>query len=198
MLCCDMNIDVWEVIRAASSKPFGFMPFWPGPGVGGHCIPVDPMYLSWKVRQFGGSAKFIELARDVNDAMPMYVVTRVQDLLNERERSLKGSRLLVLGVAYKADISDMRESPAMPLISLFRAKGADVTYADPFVPTLEIDDVVLHSVDLAEDGIIEGADCVVIVTNHSSVDHDAIAQSAQLVFDTRRAIAETYEHVHRL
>ena len=187
ILCRDLDVDVWEVIDAAASKPFGFMPFYPGPGVGGHCIPVDPMYLSWRVKQFGGAAKFIDLARDVNAGMPLYVVTRIQDLLNERERSLKGSRIHILGVAYKPNISDMRESPALPLIDLLRRKGAELSYSDPHVPTLELSDgVTLRSVAALE--AARSADCVVIVTAHAAVDHGAVADLASLVFDTRRAL----------
>jgi UDP-N-acetyl-D-glucosamine dehydrogenase len=174
------------------------MPFYPGPGVGGHCIPVDPMYLSWRVKQFGGAAKFIDLARDVNAAMPLYVVTRVQDLLNERERSLKGASILLLGVAYKPAISDMRESPALPLINLLRAKGARVSYADPYVPVLDLDGGErLPAVD-PTDVALQSADCVVVVTNHPGVDYPRVARLAQLVFDTRRAVPLDGEHVVRL
>jgi UDP-N-acetyl-D-glucosamine dehydrogenase len=196
ILCQDLDVDVWEVIDAAASKPFGFMPFYPGPGVGGHCIPVDPMYLSWRVKQFGGAAKFIDLARDVNAAMPMYVVQRVQDLLNDRERSLKGARILVLGVAYKPNISDMRESPALPLIDLLRRKGAVVEYADPHVPVLRLEDgTSLNSVDTLS--AAQGADCVIVVTAHDAVDHDRVAQRASLVFDTRNTLPSG-PNVHRL
>jgi nucleotide sugar dehydrogenase len=196
ILCQDLDVDVWEVIDAAASKPFGFMPFYPGPGVGGHCIPVDPMYLSWRVKQFGGAAKFIDLARDVNAGMPLYVVQRVQDLLNERERALKGSRVLVLGVAYKPNISDMRESPALPLIELLQHKGAVVEYADPHVPTLRFDDgSTLEAVDPLH--AAGRADCVVVVTAHSGVDYAAVAKLADVVFDTRRAVPPG-TGVHRL
>jgi UDP-N-acetyl-D-glucosamine dehydrogenase len=197
VLCQDLNVDVWEVIDAAASKPFGFMPFYPGPGVGGHCIPVDPMYLSWRVKQFGGAAKFIDLARDVNGGMPLYVVQRVQDLLNDREKSLKGSTILLLGVAYKLNISDMRESPALPLIDLLQKKGAQVTYADPYVPTLRLEDgSTLTAVD-AQQAAPE-ADCVVVVTAHDGVDHDALAKQARLVFDTRNVVRVSAPHVSRL
>jgi UDP-N-acetyl-D-glucosamine dehydrogenase len=197
ILCQDLDVDIWEVIDAAASKPFGFMPFYPGPGVGGHCIPVDPMYLSWRVKQFGGAAKFIDLARDVNAGMPLYVVTRVQDLLNERERSLKGAALLILGVAYKPNISDMRESPALPLIELLRRKGALVSYADPFVAQLRLDDgTTLDAVDAAE--AVATSDCVVIVTAHDDVDHEALAAQASLVFDTRNCVRAVGAHISRL
>ena len=197
VLCRDLDVDVWEVIDAAASKPFGFMPFYPGPGVGGHCIPVDPMYLSWRVKQFGGAAKFIDLARDVNAGMPLYVVTRVQDLLNDRERSLKGSKILILGVAYKPNISDMRESPALPLIDLLRRKGAHVSYADPYVPVLRAED---GHVLAAQDAITgaTAADCVVIVTAHAEVDHVTVTSRARLVFDTRNVLPADGERVYRL
>ena len=196
VLCQDLDVDVWEVIDAASSKPFGFMPFYPGPGVGGHCIPVDPMYLSWRVRQFGGAAKFIDLAREVNAAMPLYVVTRVQDLLNERERSLKGSRVLVVGVAYKPNISDMRESPALPLIDLLQRKGAVVTYTDPFVPELRLEDGSILAT-VAPDAAA-AVDCAIVVTAHAEIDHEQLAAIAPLLFDTRNVVRCQAAHVHRL
>ena len=186
MLCHDMDIDVWEVINAAASKPFGFMPFFPGPGVGGHCIPVDPMYLSWCVRQFGGAAKFIELARDVNAAMPAYCVSRVQDLLNDAGRAVNGAKVLVLGVAYKADIGDLRESPALPLIERLQRKGAVVSYHDPHVPELHVGGELLRSAPL---GTVRDADCVLVVTAHSSVDYAQLFDAAKLVFDTRNIAA---------
>jgi UDP-N-acetyl-D-glucosamine dehydrogenase len=197
ILSQDLGVDVWEVIDAAASKPFGFMPFYPGPGVGGHCIPVDPMYLSWRVRQFGGAAKFVDLARDVNAAMPAYVVQRVQDLLNDREKSLKGSRILILGVAYKPNISDMRESPALPLIDLLRRKGAVVEYADPHVPALRLEGgTALTAVDAYDS--VASADCVVVVTAHDVVDHGALAAQSQLVFDTRNALPRALDNVRHL
>ncbi|MDT7538082.1 MAG: UDP-N-acetyl-D-glucosamine dehydrogenase [Actinomycetota bacterium] len=197
VLCRDLDVDVWEVIDAAASKPFGFMPFYPGPGVGGHCIPVDPMYLSWRVKQFGGAAKFIDLARDVNAGMPLYVVTRIQDLLNDRERSLRGSRITVVGVAYKPNISDMRESPALPLIELLRRKGATISYVDPFVPTLRLEDgSTLEAGDA--DQLVADSDCVVIVTAHAAIDHDVLAAKAPLVFDTRNVVRSRAAHIHRL
>jgi UDP-N-acetyl-D-glucosamine dehydrogenase len=193
----DLGVNIWEVIDAAASKPFGFMPFYPGPGVGGHCIPVDPMYLSWRIKQFGGAAKFIDLARDVNAGMPLYVVTRVQDLLNDRERSLKGARIVVLGVAYKANISDMRESPALPLIALLLKKGAHVSYADPHVPVLRLADGASLEATEPKAAVAE-ADCVIVVTAHEQVDHDALAEKATLVFDTRNIVRSQSAHVHRL
>lgn len=194
----DLGLDVWEVIAAASSKPFGFMPFYPGPGVGGHCIPVDPMYLSWRVRQLGGAAKFIDLAQDVNNAMPLHVANRVQELLNEREKSVKGSRILLLGVAYKRDIADMRESPALPLIEHLVRRGADLRYSDPYVPSYAVPGVgELESVPLDEAALGE-ADCVVLVTDHSDVDYDLVAAHAGLVFDTRNRMPRAGDHIHRL
>jgi UDP-N-acetyl-D-glucosamine dehydrogenase len=194
----ELGLDVWEVIEAASSKPFGFMPFYPGPGVGGHCIPVDPMYLSWRVRQLGGAAKFIELAQDVNTQMPLYVVSRIQELLNEEAKPVKGSRVLVLGVAYKRDIADMRESPALPLLERLVRKGADVRYHDPYVPTYHLEGVgELKSVELDEAELRE-ADCVVVVTDHSSIDYDMVAEHAPLVFDTRNRMPRVGAHIHRL
>ena len=198
VLCQDLGVDVWEVIDAAASKPFGFMPFYPGPGVGGHCIPVDPMYLSWRVKQFGGAAKFIDLARDVNAGMPLYVVQRVQDLLNDRERSLKGSKILLLGVAYKPNISDMRESPALPLIEILRSKGVQISYADPHVPVLRLEDGdSLQGVALDEQALA-GADCVIVLTHHADVDYDYVADHASVVFDTRRVLLDKRANVFRL
>jgi UDP-N-acetyl-D-glucosamine dehydrogenase len=188
IMCNDMDVDVWEVIRAAASKPFGFMAFYPGPGVGGHCIPVDPMYLSWRARQFGSAAKFIELARDVNDAMPGYCVSRVQDLLNDASKPLKGSKVLVLGVAYKRDVSDLRETPATALLQALTAKGADLSYHDPHAPVFSVEGVgELKSTELSDEALA-GSDCVVLVTDHSDVDYDRVARLAPLVFDTRNAM----------
>jgi UDP-N-acetyl-D-glucosamine dehydrogenase len=197
ILCQDLDVDVWEVIDAAASKPFGFMPFYPGPGVGGHCIPVDPMYLSWRVKQFGGAAKFIDLARDVNAGMPLYVVQRVQDLLNDRERSLKGAKVLIVGVAYKPNISDMRESPALPLIEILQRKGAHIAYIDPYVPSLRLEDGSTLTAS-EPDSAVSDADVVVVVTAHASVDHDALAARAQLVFDTRNVVDAMAPSVQRL
>lgn len=197
MLCRDMDIDVWEVIDAAASKPFGFMPFYPGPGVGGHCIPVDPMYLSWRVRQFGGAAKFIELARDVNAAMPLYCVSRIQELLNDRKRALKGSQILVVGVSYKPNIGDVRESPAVAILEGLRAKGAEVSYHDPYVPTVRLKgSQEMRSVDLYEAAV--AADCVVIVTAHYGIDYARVASLSSVVFDTRNVFRSALDNVHLL
>jgi UDP-N-acetyl-D-glucosamine dehydrogenase len=180
-----MDIDVWEVVDAASTKPFGFMRFDPGPGLGGHCIPVDPFYLTWKAREYGFYTEFVELAGKVNENMPYYCRSLISQALNHgRQRSLKGSKVLLLGVAYKADISDVRESPALKLIELLRKAGADVRYHDPHVPS--IPEVGLDSVELAP----AAYDCVVIVTDHSGIDYDELVDGAQLVVDFRNATGE--------
>jgi UDP-N-acetyl-D-glucosamine dehydrogenase len=183
-LCDRMGIDVWEVVEAAATKPFGFMSFKPGPGLGGHCIPIDPFYLTWKAREFGFSTEFIELAGKVNESMPYFCRSLVSQALNHsRERSLKGSRILVLGVAYKPDISDVRESPAVKLIALLQAAGADISYHDPHVPAFQENGLSMTSSPL-EPGAY---DCVVIVTNHSAIDYDQLVEDAQLVVDLRNA-----------
>lgn len=188
MLCDRMGIDVWEVIDAAATKPFGFMPFYPGPGLGGHCIPIDPFYLSWKTKQAGIEARFIELAGYVNGNMPHFVVDKIQNALNDHAKPLKGSRVHILGVAYKRDIDDVRESPALDIIHLLGKRGASVTYSDPFVPKLHADGVVpeMSAVD-ANQGSAE-ADCVVIVTDHKGFDYSRIVERAKLIVDTRNAL----------
>ncbi len=188
MLCDRMGIDVWEVIEAAATKPFGFMPFYPGPGLGGHCIPIDPFYLSWKTKQAGIEARFIELAGYINGNMPHFVVDKIQNALNEHAKPLKGSRVHILGVAYKRDIDDVRESPALDIIHLLGKRGASVTYSDPFVPKLHADGVVpeMSAVD-ANQGSAE-ADCVVIVTDHKGFDYSRIVERANLIVDTRNAL----------
>jgi UDP-N-acetyl-D-glucosamine dehydrogenase len=189
IMCDRLGVDVWEVIDAAATKPFGFMKFTPGPGLGGHCIPIDPLYLSWKLRSLNYTARFIELASEINTNMPRYVVGRVQDALNERHKSLKGSRILVLGAAYKPDIDDVRESPALDVIGLLNQKGGLVSYHDPFIPTLKHDTWELSSVpDLFDSA--RKADCVVIITNHSSYDYPAILETASLIVDTRNALGK--------
>jgi len=187
LMCDKLGIDVWEVIDAAATKPYGFMKFTPGPGVGGHCIPLDPHYLSWKLRTLNYNARFIQLADEINSGMPAYWVGKVQDALNEHQKPIKGSRVLVLGVAYKKDIDDVRESPALDIIALLQQKGAQVRYHDPHVPRIDHDGAHLTSEpELA--AAIDGADCVVVVTDHSSYDWPAIARQARLVVDTRRAL----------
>jgi UDP-N-acetyl-D-glucosamine dehydrogenase len=183
-LCERMNIDVWEVIEAAATKPFGFMSFKPGPGLGGHCIPIDPFYLTWKAREFGFYTEFIELAGKVNESMPYFCRSLVSQALNhERQRSLKGSRILVLGVSYKPDIADTRESPAIKLISLLENAGADVAYHDPHVPSFAENGVAMSSSPLEP----AEYDCVVVVTNHSGIDYDALVDNSVLVVDLRNA-----------
>jgi UDP-N-acetyl-D-glucosamine dehydrogenase len=190
-LCDRMGIDVWEVIDAAATKPFGFMPFKPGPGLGGHCIPIDPFYLTWKAREYGFYTEFIELAGKVNESMPYYCRSVVSQALNHsRQRSLKGSRILVLGVAYKPDISDTRESPAVKLISLLQNAGADVDYHDPHVSSFTENGVVMSSSPL-EPGAY---DCVVVVTNHSGIDYDRLVDDANLVVDLRNATGKNGKH----
>jgi UDP-N-acetyl-D-glucosamine dehydrogenase len=189
--CRKIGVDPWEVIEAASTKPFGFMPFYPGPGIGGHCIPVDPLYLSWKVRLTGYEAQFIALADQVNRAMPAHVVTLVGDSLNDRGRALRGASVLVMGVTYKPDVNDVRESPALEIIEMLERKGAHVTYADPFTPQLILDGVKLTAVEPTADAIA-AADCVLILTNHSAFDYATIAKRATLVVDTRNAL-RTYK-----
>jgi UDP-N-acetyl-D-glucosamine dehydrogenase len=187
IMCSRLGVDVWEVIDAAATKPFGFMKFTPGPGLGGHCIPIDPLYLSWKLRGLQYTARFIELASEINTGMPRYVVAKVQDALNEHSKSIKGSRILVLGVAYKPDIDDLRESPALDVIGLLEQKGAQVTYHDPFVPRIQHDGRAHESIaDLMP--AVKAADCIVIVTNHSSYDYEAIFNAASLIVDTRNAL----------
>ncbi len=187
LMCGRMGINVWEVIDAAKTKPFGFMPFYPGPGLGGHCIPIDPFYLSWKAKQSGFEARFIELAGQVNSAMPEYVVTRIADALNSVKKPINGSRVHVIGVAYKRDVDDMRESPALDVIELLKRRGAAVTYTDPFVPVLQHGPVNLTGITL-EEALLAGCDCAVIVTDHGVFDYASIAARFPLVVDTRNAL----------
>jgi UDP-N-acetyl-D-glucosamine dehydrogenase len=187
LMCDRLDIDVWEVIDAAATKPFGFMKFTPGPGLGGHCIPIDPLYLSWKLRALKYTAHFIELASEINTSMPRHVVGKVQDALNLHGKAFNGSQVLVLGVAYKPDIDDLRESPALDVIGLIQQKGAKVLYHDPFVPRLVEEGVVMESVpDLME--AVRTVDCVVIITNHSQYDYPAILAESSMVVDTRNAL----------
>ena len=186
IMCDRLDVDVWEVIDAAKSKPFGYMPFYPGPGLGGHCIPIDPHYLAWKLKTLNYTARFIELAEEINFGMPHYVLGKISDALNEESKPLRGSRVLVLGAAYKADVSDLRESPTLDLLHLLREKGADVNYNDPFVPRLNLGGVTMASVPLTEESL-QAADCVVISTAHSSYDWQWVLENARLVMDTRNA-----------
>ncbi len=186
LMCDRMGINVWEVIDAAATKPFGFMPFYPGPGLGGHCIPIDPFYLSWKTKQAGIEARFIELAGYINGQMPHFVVDKIQNALNDYSKPLRGSHIHVLGAAYKRNIGDVRESPALDIILLLERRGARVTYSDPFVPELQLDDHRLIAQDAV--ALSAEADCVAIVTDHSSFDYAAILERARLVVDTRNAL----------
>jgi UDP-N-acetyl-D-glucosamine dehydrogenase len=195
-LCNALGIDTWEVVKAAATKPFGFMPFYPGPGIGGHCIPLDPHYLSWKARQHGFDSQFISLAEQVNSGMPNYVIKLISTALNEQKKSVNGSKVLILGVAYKKDIDDMRESPALSIIDLLRSRGAEVTYHDPFVPEVTFDHAytigdgeALYNSELTDE-LIKSSDCVVICTEHSGVDYQNVTQWASLIVDTRNALNE--------
>lgn len=185
LLCDRMKIDVWEVIEAAATKPFGFMPFFPGPGLGGHCIPVDPFYLSWKAKMAGVEARFIELAGQINGAMPHFVASKVQAALNDRSKSVKGSRVHILGVAYKKDINDVRESPALDVMALLVGLGAQLSYSDPYIPHVKLDGFELESQPVLS--ACQEADCVVLVTDHSAFDYKSIANDSKLIVDTRNA-----------
>jgi len=195
-VCNALNIDTWEVVRAAATKPFGFMAFYPGPGIGGHCIPLDPHYLSWKARQHGFDSQFITLAEQINSGMPKYVAGLVRDALNDNEKSVKGAKILILGVAYKKDIDDMRESPALSVIDLLRSRGADVVYHDAFVEEVTFDHAYtigdgepLYNQELTDE-LLESADCVVICTEHSGVDYHRVCELSKVIVDTRNALTE--------
>lgn len=190
IMCERLGVDVWEIIDAAATKPFGFMKFTPGPGLGGHCIPIDPLYLSWKMKTFNYNAHFIELASEINANMPRYTVGRVMDAMNDRGKALKDSNCLVLGVAYKPDIDDIRESPALDVISLLQEKGADISYHDPYIPGFQAHDgEQMESVpDLL--AAVREADCVVIITDHKGYDYVAILDAAKLIFDSRNALGK--------
>ena len=185
LMCDKLDIDVWEVINAAATKPFGYMPFYPGPGLGGHCIPVDPHYLSWKLRTLDYNARFIELASEVNASMPLYVLDKITQALNDQEKSIRGSQVLILGAAYKRDVDDVRESPALDIISLLRQRGARVAYCDPHVAELRLDpEIVLTAADYCP-ALLRSADCVVVVTDHSAFDWQEIAAHSGVIVDTR-------------
>jgi UDP-N-acetyl-D-glucosamine dehydrogenase len=185
LMCDRMGINVWEVIEAAATKPFGFMPFYPGPGLGGHCIPIDPFYLSWKTKQAGIEARFIELAGYINGQMPHFVADKVQNALNDVGKPVKGSHVHVMGVAYKRDIDDMRESPAVDILLLLQRRGAKLTYSDPHVPTLRLEGLQL---DAEPESAAGEADCVVVVTDHKSFDYKQLVAKAKLIVDTRNAL----------
>jgi UDP-N-acetyl-D-glucosamine dehydrogenase len=201
LMCDRLGIDVWEVVAAAATKPFGFMPFYPGPGLGGHCIPIDPFYLSWKAKQSGFEPRFIELAGQVNAAMPHFVVDKIADALNHHRKALNGSIVLVLGLTYKRDIDDIRESPSLDVMTLLHEKGACVRYADPYVPVLAArawrGGFELHG-DALTPAAIAAADCVAILTEHSTVDYNMVIESAKLVVDTRNAIPVPCPHVFKV
>jgi len=187
LMCHKMNLDVWEIINAAKTKPFGFMPFYPGPGIGGHCIPLDPLYLSWKARQHGFEARFIELADEINSFMPHYVVDKITSILNSKKKSLKGSNILIIGVTYKKDINDVRESPALEIIDSLIKKDGRVYCHDPLVADFRIDGKKINTVKLTKENI-SISDLVVIITDHSDVDYKLIVDNAKLIFDTRNAL----------
>lgn len=186
ILCKKMKIDIWEVIEAAKTKPYGFMPFYPGPGLGGHCIPLDPFYLSWKAKEYDMNTRFIELAGEINDRMPEYVVHLVQDGLNREEKSLKGAKILILGAAYKKDIDDWRESPSLKIIEILGNKGAIISYNDPLIPKIKVKGKIYSSINL-NSKVLKQSDCVVIATNHSIYDYKQIVSFAPLIIDTRNS-----------
>ena len=189
IMCDRLGLDVWEIIDAAATKPFGFMKFTPGPGLGGHCIPIDPLYLSWKLRALNYTARFIDLASEINTGMPRYVASKIQNALNDKGLPLKGSHILVIGAAYKPDVDDIRESPSLDIIGLLRQQGAQVSYHDPYIPRITHEDWILESVpDLVESA--KDSDCVVIVTDHSDYDYKSILDKAALIVDTRNALGE--------
>src|SRR4051812_16250748 len=201
LMCDRLGLDVWEGVKAAATKPFGFMPFYPGPGLGGHCIPIDPFYLSWKAKQTGFDPRFIELAGQINGGMPHFVADKIGDALNRHQKSINGSTVLILGIAYKRDIDDMRESPSLDVMALLHQKGAHVRYADPYVPNLparawhggfDMTSEPLTAAALAE------ADCVAILTEHRTVDYDMVLDASRIIVDTRNAIGGTHDHVFKI
>lgn len=186
IMCNKLGLNVWEIIAAAATKPFGFMPFYPGPGLGGHCIPIDPLYLSWKLKTLNYQARFIELADDINSHMPQFVVTKLNDALNDRSKCLKGSKILVLGIAYKPNVSDVRESPALDILRILREKGSEVHFHDPFIARIELAGNTIESTPL-DDQLLSRSDAVIIVTNHANLPYARIVELAPLVIDTRNA-----------
>jgi len=197
IMCDKLNLDVWEIIEAAATKPFGFMPFYPGPGLGGHCIPIDPLYLSWKLKLLNYNARFIELASEINTNMPEYVSTKVGRALNKRRKAVNGSSILVLGISYKRDISDTRESPALDIIRLLQEEGASVSYSDPYNPELKLDQGPLRSLTLTPENL-RSFDCVVLVADHRAFDYDLIAREASLIVDCRNALPKGAKNVVKL
>jgi len=197
IMCDKLGVSVWEVIEAAATKPFGFMPFFPGPGLGGHCIPIDPLYLSWKLKMLNYNARFIELASEVNTQMPEYCVQKIRQVLNQNRKCVNGSKILFLGVAYKRESSDIRESPALDMMRLLEGEGAKIEYSDPFVPELGMDGSRLQSVELDPESLRK-SDLVVLVTDHSCFDYSMIQRSAPLIFDSRNAFREASDNVFKL
>lgn len=200
MLCDRMGIDIWEVVEAAGTKPFGIQTFYPGPGVGGHCIPIDPFYLTWKAREYDFHTRFIELAGEINVEVSYYVVNKVVRALNNENKSLKDAKIFILGVAYKKDIDDMRESPALKIIELLRKQGANITYHDPFIPVIEPhggSTLHLESLSLTDE-VLANADCVLILTDHSNVDYERVVAKAQLIVDTRNATKHVLENREKI
>ncbi len=190
LMCDKLGVDVWEVIEAAKTKPFGFMPFYPGPGLGGHCIPIDPLYLSWKLKTLNYTARFIELASEINASMPGYVVGKITDALNDDSKSVKGSKIVVMGVAYKRDVDDVRESPALDVIHLLKQKGANVSYHDPFVARFRLEDGTPIDSTPYSEALMQEADCVVIITDHTTIDWSSVTHHAKLIVDSRNAAAK--------
>ncbi len=197
LMCDDLKIDVWEVIEAAKSKPFGFMPFYPGPGLGGHCIPIDPLYLAWKARVYGFEARFIDLASQINSDMPDYVADRVARSLNKVSKAVKGAKILIIGIAYKRDVTDMRESPAFEVFHKLKERGADISYHDPFIPTVKLNGQILRSVKLTAP-VLKDKDCVLILTDHSNIDYQFIVENSRFIFDTRNALRHIYANRNKI
>lgn len=197
ILCHKMDIDVWEVIDAAATKPYGFMPFYPGPGLGGHCIPIDPWYLTWKAREYNYHTKLIETAGEINDSMPDFVVMRCSEILNDQKKSLRGSKILVLGVAYKKDIDDYRESPVLPILDRLTKVGAEWEVVDPFVPEFKLNGKIIESIVLTEEKL-KDADLVVIATNHSRFEYELIQEQSKAILDTRNALDITRKNYYKL
>lgn len=198
LMCDKLGLDVWEIVDAAATKPYGYMPFYPGPGLGGHCIPIDPHYLSWKLRTLNYSARFIDLAADVNGHMPDHVVGKVADALNEDRKPIKGSKILIVGVAYKPNVGDVRESPALDVIQLLQERGATVHYHDPFISEVDLGRIPAEQIDLTADNV-NNADCVVIVTDHDGYDWQWLAKHSKLVVDTRNALrGQSGDHIFRI
>ena len=189
IMCDRLGLNIWEIIEAAKTKPYGFMPFYPGPSIGGHCIPLDPVYLSWKAKQYGFETRFINLASEVNENMPRYVIEKISNSLNKRKKALNGAKILLAGIAYKKDVRDLRESPVFPVIDLLREHKAQISYYDPYFPYLKIDDIDLKCIRLNKK-TLKTFDCIVIITDHSNVDYKFIADNSKLIIDTRNALKD--------